>query len=58
MKERIRAAFLEMTPEDVDAATLGTEDAVGYVEATDSDYDVIRDLVDTLDLDLEQLANQ
>jgi phosphonate transport system substrate-binding protein len=58
VKQRIQEIFLDMTPEDVGTATLGSEDAVGYVEAKDSDYDVIRELVDTLNLDLEKLGSE
>lgn len=57
-KERIKEVFINMTPEDVGQSTLGSEDAVGYVEATDEDYDVIRELVDTLNLDLEELGRK
>lgn len=57
VKQRIQEVFVNMTPEDAGAETLGSE-AVGYVETGDSDYEVVRDLVDTLDLDLEKLANE
>lgn len=58
MKDRIQQIFVEMTPEAVGAEALGSEDAVGYVEARDSDYDVIRELVDQLNLDLEELGGK
>ena len=57
VKQRIQEVFIDMTPEEAGAETLGSE-AVGYVEAGDPDYEVIRNLVDTLDLDLEKLANE
>lgn len=56
-KDKIQKVFVNMTPEDAGAESLGSE-AVGYVEAKDSDYDVIRDLIGTLDLDLEKLGNE
>lgn len=56
-KSRIKEVFVGMSAEELGVEFLGSE-AVGYIEAGDSDYDVIRDLVDTLDLDLEKLANE
>lgn len=56
-KQRIKDVFTGMTEEKV-GAPLGTEEAAGYGEASDADYDAIRDLVGTLNLDLEELANQ
>jgi len=58
VKQRIKEVFLNMSPETVGTATLGSEDAIGYVEATDEDYQVVRDLVETLNLDLEELGGQ
>lgn len=57
-KDRLKKVFLDMAPDDIGQAALSPEGAVGYVEAKDTDYDVIRDLVDTLDLDLEKLASE
>lgn len=56
-KQQLKELFLGMTPETVGAETLGSEDAIGYVEAKDEDYQAVRDLVETLDLNLEELAN-
>jgi phosphonate transport system substrate-binding protein len=57
LKRRIRDSFLSMTPEQV-GGPLGITGAVGYVEVSDEDYDGIRDLVRTLDLDLDALADE
>ncbi len=56
VKREIEKVLIEMTPEKVGADTLG-EEAVGYVEAKDSDYDVIRNLVDQLGLNLKKLGS-
>ena len=56
-KNQIKEVFVGMSADDLGVEFLGSE-AVGYIEAGDSDYDVIRDLVDTLGLDLEELANE
>ncbi len=55
-KDRIQQTFVNMTPEDVGADKLSPEGAIGYVKAEDSDYDVIRELAKTLDLDEGQLT--
>lgn len=56
VKQQLKELFLSMTPETVGSETLGSEDAIGYVEAKDEDYQAVRDLVETLDLNLEELA--
>lgn len=55
-KDRIQQTFVNMTPDDVGEDQLSPEGAIGYVEAKDSDYDVIRELAETLDLDAGQLS--
>ena len=57
VKKQLEDVLVEMTPEKVGSDTLG-EDAVGYVEAEDSDYDVIRELVSQLGLDLQRLGSE
>lgn len=57
VKGRIQDVFVNMTEEKVDAP-LGSDEAAGYAEASDADYDEVRGLVDTLGLNLEELANQ
>ena len=57
VKKQLEDVLVEMTPEKVGADALG-EDAVGYVEAEDSDYDVIRELVSQLGLDLQRLGSE
>lgn len=56
-KGRIKQAFVGMRPEDVGEDEISPDGAVGYVEAKDSDYDVIRKLAKSLDLDAETLAS-
>lgn len=56
-KDRIKQAFVGMRPEDVGEEEISPDGAVGYVEAKDSDYDVIRKLAKSLNLDAETLAS-
>ena len=56
-KDRIKKAFVGMRPEDVGEEEISPDGAVGYVAARDSDYDVIRKLAKSLDLDAETLAS-
>jgi len=55
-KSRIKEVFVGMKPEDVGKEEISPDGAIGYVEAEDSDYDVIRDLAGTLGLKPEELA--
>lgn len=55
VKEEVQDVFLDMTTEELGELREGI---VGYTEGDDADYDPIRDLVDTLDLDLEELADE
>lgn len=55
LKDQIKEIFLDMTEESV-GAPIGSDKIAGYLEATDEDYNVIRDLATTLDLDLEEAA--
>ena len=56
VKDDIKAAFLDMKPEDLGTEQLSPDGAIGYVAANDSDYDVIRKLAKSLDLDSKTLA--
>ncbi len=56
-KDRIKQAFVGMRPEDVGEEEISPDGAVGYVAARDSDYDVIRKLARSLNLDEETLAS-
>lgn len=56
-KDRIGRAFISMRPEDVGEEEISPDGAVGYVAAKDSDYDVIRKLARSLNLDDETLAS-
>lgn len=55
-KDRIKEAFVGLEAEDIGRDQLSPDGAIGYIEAQDSDYDVIRDLAQTLGLSQEQLA--
>jgi len=55
-KDRIKEVFVGLRAEDVGLDELSPDGAIGYIEAQDSDYDVIRDLAQTLDLSSDQLA--
>lgn len=55
-KDRIQKTFVNLTAEKVGADQVSPEGAIGYVKAKDSDYDVIRELAETLDLDAGQLS--
>lgn len=57
IQREIKSTFTGMTEEKV-GAPLGADEAVGYAGVSDSDYDVVRNVVDQLDLDLEKVANQ
>lgn len=56
-KDKIKQAFVGMKPEDVGEEEISPDGDVGYVEAKDSDYDLIRKLARSLDLDAETLAS-
>lgn len=56
-KDKIQKAFVGMKPEDVGEEEISPDGAVGYVAAKDSDYDVIRKLAKSLNLDAETLAS-
>ena len=56
-KDKIKEAFVGMRPEDVGEEEISPDGAVGYVAARDSDYDVIRRLARSLNLDAETLAS-
>lgn len=56
-KRKIKQTFLEIKPEDIGKEQISPDGAIGYVEAQDSDYDVIRELAESLDLSGEQLAS-
>lgn len=55
-KDRIQQTFVNLTADKVGADQVSPEGAIGYVKAKDSDYDVIRELAETLDLDTGQLS--
>lgn len=51
LQEEIKQAFLELDDEEI----LETLDAEGFAPMTDEDYDVIRNMVELLDVDLEDM---
>lgn len=54
-KQRIKEVFLNLSEESV-GAPIGTDKINGYTEATDEDYAPIREVVDVLNLDIEELG--
>ncbi len=55
VKEEVQEAFLNVTADELGELPEGI---AGYTEGSNEDYDSIRDLIDTLDLDLEELAEE
>lgn len=55
-KDRIQEAFVGLKAADIGRDEISPDGSIGYIEAQDSDYDVIRDLAQELDLSQEQLA--
>lgn len=56
VKQRIKDAFLTMTPQELGGTSVDGAGAIGYKEAPDKNYDTIRDLVKMLNLDLKKLG--